>query len=376
MLGFRYWPVIGLSVAVLAQPVANFAQQIDLGSPPVAPRAAIKHAPAPINRLYEPNQWIDTTNRSEVRSAYLNDFMPTLDVPIEWTGDVAAGNAGDTSMAYKQAVIRRVNWFRAMAGVPARIMLNLEFSAKAQQAALMMAANKKLSHFPPTDWLHYTADGAEAASKSNICLTFNQPPDPGCVAGYIEDSGAGNSAVGHRRWILNPPTREMGTGDVPQTAGNWAANSLWVFDDHLFDPRPLTRDDFVAWPPPGYVPREVVYDRWSLGFPNADFSGATITMEANGQMVNVMAEPLAAGFGENTIVWIPDKPAGNGAGDTGDVSYRVTVANVMVGGAPRSFTYEVTAFDPNVAGADGPEFPIEGLISAASVQAGPIASES
>ncbi len=51
----------------------------------------------------------------------------------------------------------------------------------------------------------------------------------------------------------------MGTGDVPETASYPAINVLWVQDeDHIFDPRPKTFNEFVAWPPPGYVPAPVV----------------------------------------------------------------------------------------------------------------------
>ena len=39
------------------------------------------------------------------------------------------------------------------------------------------------------------------------------------------------------------------------------------------------RDGFVAWPPPGFVPYQTVYPRWSFVLRGADFTNATVTMQ-------------------------------------------------------------------------------------------------
>lgn len=370
--------LVCIVLALLCIPIPAAAQWHDLGQPPVPTGyvAGTKGGGLATRPLYEPLGWIDTSNREAVRNAWFNDFLPTANVPIEWTGSHDTGDAGDTSRAYKDAVIQRVNFFRGMAGVPAWVELNLEFSRKAQQAALMMSANKSLSHFPPEDWLFYTAEGAEAARNSNLCISYNSAPDPGCIALYIEDSGDNNTAVGHRRWILYPQIQEMGTGDVPQVGEFPYANVLWVFDSNLFNPRPGTRDEFVAWPPPGYVPKEIVYDRWSFSYPDADFSQATVTMTRGGAPVQLRIEPLSNDqfMGDNTIVWVPQDAGTNTAAGTGDVRTTVTVSNVVIGGQARQFTYEVIAFDPNAAGAS-PVFSAAGLVNSASFKAGPIAPE-
>ncbi len=62
---------------------------------------------------------------------------------------------------------------------------------------------------------NFSATGAEAAARSNICLGWEPP---GCVLSYMVESGATNASVGHRRWMLLPQTLTMGTGDVPQAA--------------------------------------------------------------------------------------------------------------------------------------------------------------
>ena len=94
----------------------------------------------------------------------------------------------------------------------------------------------------------------------------------------------------------------MGTGDIPPVGGR-TANALWVIDDHTRDPRPATRDGFVAWRPAGYVPYQVVFPRWSFSYPDADFSQATVTLTCYGQTVPIVQESVAEGYGENTLVW-------------------------------------------------------------------------
>ncbi|NJL06145.1 MAG: hypothetical protein HC911_14825, partial [Chloroflexaceae bacterium] len=202
---------------------------------------------------------LNMQDRASVQAFYAAEYSPAAP-DYGWTGDVAACNAGDTSAAFKAAVLRRVNFYRTLAGVPANVTFTDAFNRKAQQAALMMAAEGSLSHFPPETWACYTAEGREAAENANLHMAI---PSSGvrAIDGYIKDSGAGNDAVGHRRWIFFPQTLTMGTGDVPSIDRSWGANALWVFGSR--SPTRTARDEFVAWPPPGFVPYQIVYPRWS-----------------------------------------------------------------------------------------------------------------
>ena len=291
---------------------------------------------------------IDTSNREAVRLFYQSIYASSQNVASGWNGNLAGCAAGDTSAEYKAAMLRRINWFRAMAGVPAAVQLDAGFNQKAQQAAMLMAVNQQLSHTPPTSWTCYNAVAAEGASKSNLTIGHTGPDSIGDA--YVRDTGAANSVVGHRRWVFYPQTQFMGTGDVE---ADLPTNALWVQDANIFGARPTVRDDFVAWPPKGYSPYTTVYPRWSLSYPQADFSAATVTMTENGVTIATRLEVPVNGFGENTLVWIPgayvdgmdwSRPAA-------DTAYQVTVANVMVGGVARTFSYTATVFDPDQAAA-------------------------
>ena len=322
----------------------------ELGPPPVWPESwagpegqAREGARTPLQPLESGLAPVNPSNREASRLFYATNYLAP-DSPIAWTGNRATCDAGTTASGFQDAVLLRLNYFRAMAGVPATVTFGGTYNGKDQKAALMMSANGQLSHNPPTTWTCYTADGAEAAGNSNLALGAS---GRAAIDLYMKDPGTGNGAAGHRRWIVFPATQVMGTGDIPATGGS-AAQALWVFDSTTWGPRPPTREEFVAWPPPGFVPYQVVYPRWSFSYPQANFASATVTMTQDGAGVPVTLETIANGYGDNTLVWFPTGMTSSQAWPqpTADTVYTVTINNVLVSGSPRSFTYEVTVFDP------------------------------
>lgn len=329
--------------------------QLRLGDPPVAPTdiSSLPKVTRSATLVYGGFS-VNTGSRETVRSFYNAVYKASEDVPISSTADIANCVPGTTSQDFKDAVLRRINWYRAMAGVPASVVLNELNNTKDQQAALMMSRNDQLSHTPPNTWACWTSEGYEAAGNSNIGIGSNGPDT---VNGYIRDHGSGNYVVGHRRWLLYPQTQVMGTGDVPAQNGYYEANAVWVIDGHYTDSRPSTRTPFVAWPPAGYVPKQTVFPRWSLSYPGANFTTATVNMLSNGVPVSVSLETPANGYGENTLVWVPMGLDSSSSTSTWpfngqDTVYSVSVGNVTINTTTTNFSYTVTVFDPAVPGPD------------------------
>lgn len=311
---------------------------------------------------------VDTSDREMVRQFYRSVYFSSEGVDIGWTGSYENNDAGDISPAYREAVRLRINYYRAMAGVPAWVTFNEEWNAKNQQAAFMMSTNTKLSHFPTEDWKNWTAGGREAAENSNLALGTYGPQS---IDGFMVDSGDHNQIVGHRRWILHPPTQVMGTGDVPGNSelNLFSANAGWIFDGQTFEPYPDTRDDFIAWPASGYIPYPIIPARWSLGVENADFSSATVSMTKNGAPVSVTIEPFGrpqvGHLSYELMVWVPnnldtDLSRNIYPRPEQDTTYTVQVSNVIVDGTLQDFEYDVTIFDPNVRAASAPTNSISG----------------
>ncbi|MBV7537413.1 DUF4214 domain-containing protein [Duganella sp. sic0402] len=295
-----------------------------------------------------PGLQVDVQDREAVRVFFNGIYAGIPEAPMNWTGSYASGAAGTVSKAYQDSTLLRINWFRAMAGLSSNTVLVDEYNAKDQQAAMIMSTNGQLSHYPPATWKNYTADGYDGASHSNLALYAGVQ----AVDSYINDFGDSNFPVGHRRWLLYPQNSHFGSGSVPGGTYNgvtyWPANALWTVSSDFGTARPKVRDDYVAWPPRGYVPYQVTYKRWSISYPDADFKQAKVVVTLNGANVPLTQEEVHDGYGENTLVWkitnIPEyglmgKPAT-------DQRYSVTVSNVLVQGKPVTYAYDVTVFDP------------------------------
>jgi uncharacterized protein YkwD len=298
--------------------------------------AACVPAPTPPTPPTTSSTAVVDASRAMAARLWATEYLPSVGASSPWTGSVASCASGAVSAGYQTAVLRRINYFRAMAGL-SNVQLDTMLSAKAGEAALMMVANDTLSHDPPVTWLCYTADGAEAASRSNLFLGRSGPE---AIDGYIEDGGGTNLAAGHRRWLLHPPTARMGMGDIPGRA-----NALWVVGGAGGAVTP--RDGYVAWPPKGYVPKTLVFPRWSFALDGADLVAASVSLTRNGKACPVTVvhrDRPPSMYGDLAMVW--DLEPRCLPGTSGDVVYRVTVSGAVVGGMNRSYSYTVTAFTP------------------------------
>ena len=286
---------------------------------------------------------VDPTNRTDALAFYQTVYTASENYAanMAWTGSVADGVAGTTSAAFKEDVRRRINFYRALSGLPANITFDTTKCAKDQEAALMFARNGQLSHTPPATWIYYTTNAYDAANAGNIALgTYG----PGSVDAYMRDDGSNNIIVGHRRWLNYSRAQVMATGDVPAEATYNRANAIWVIGDFKAAPAPK----FVAWPNRGYVPFSLVPARWSLSYPDANFAAATVTMtQGTTNIPTTVISRTANGYGDNTIVWTPTGLSLSAGPDT---AYNVTVSKISGTGVPTNYNYTVTLFDPNVLG--------------------------
>ena len=270
-------------------------------------------------------------DRSELvnnyNTTYLNSSVSTAE--LSWDGNAELCLSGSVSLSSNQKTLDRINYFRGLVGLPQNIVFDNLLNQKSQEAALMMHANNSLNHYPPNDWSCWSEDGYDAASHANLAMGTHSSSS---ITAYIRDNGAGNYAVGHRRWILYSRASEFGTGSTSNF------NALYVIASTVPAPNDLS---FIAYPSPGFFPASLVFDRWSFSIPGADFSNANILMEkANGETINLSIEEIANGYGDNTIVWVPELSLAS----SGDETITVNISNV--GNATQSeYEYQVTVMN-------------------------------
>jgi hypothetical protein len=302
---------------------------------------------APLPKAVASVPAIDTFDRAAVVAAYNTYYNVTMPA-VGFTGSTAGCNPGAISLAFQEWTVTRINFLRAMAGVPGNTTLDTSLNAQEQAAALIMAANSTLTHDPDPGMLCYSAQGDTGAGSSNLAygtgLTDALPL-------YMSDPGTGNEAAGHRRWILHSRKARFGLGNANGSPYN--ANALYTFDFGGSS----SGTSGIPWPPRGYVPTALFPSpfpgegqRWSFGLPNANFGAANVTMTVNGVALPVtVISRTANGYGDNTIVW--SLPVGHVV--VPDAVYVVTITGVA-GAASSAYAYRVIPTNPAAAAPPNP----------------------
>lgn len=203
----------------------------------------------------------------------------------------------DMSAAWRSRVLKQVNLFRWVAGLPP-VTFEDSRNQKAQDCALIEdELPAGLTHTPAMSAACWTADGYEAAMHSNIA------PSPAAISidRYMVDQGASNAlSLGHRRWILDNSVGPFGIGSTA------SASCLWVIGgsggaDY----------DYVSWPPPGPVPLEAFYisnfgsgrdlglkdTAWSVQSETISFAGAVGTISEGGVTLATTSRVLDSNYG-------------------------------------------------------------------------------
>jgi uncharacterized protein YkwD len=278
---------------------------------------------------------INTSSASAVNAAYWSRYANLQALSTGWTGSVSGCNAGLSSASANAATLTAMNYVRSMAGL-APVTQNSTLNAGAQAAALMMSANGALSHDPSSSWKCYTSRGAAAAGRSNLALAYPSIKAGQIVDLYMDDPGAGNVAVGHRRWMLNPFTTQVGIGSTD------TANALTVIGPSSSS-RPNPR--YVGWPTAGYFPNAIEPDgRWSLssGRRNVSFAKARVRVYQGTHRIPVRKYHVENGYAMPTVVW--QMPAGFSKTS----AYRVVVSHIKKRGSHKNLrkSYVVRLFTP------------------------------
>ncbi len=324
---------------------------------------------------------VDTQSRNDVISFWHSVYSESNGYQdrLAWNGSIANNELGSTSTAFKKDVQRRINYYRAMAGMSADILINTGSETvsnspdfvtpdgttkqdAAQAAAFMLSKNtaefqlggsvssgSANPHNPPENWIQDNSTARNGAYHSNIAIGHYGPT---AIDEYIsEDSqgagGAENSDVGHRRFIFNSRLQEVATGDVNPTDTSYLpANALYVMGDWL---TPSSQPQFTSWPNSGYIPEDITPRLWSLSYPGADFSNATITMKLDGgaTLNTTITNPEFRYYADNTIVWKSTDSSAIPSAEIHDVTINVTISNIIIEGNTSSHDYSVTIINPN-----------------------------
>ena len=199
-----------------------------------------------------------------ISSAYASDIYnsePTF----------APYSTGSVKSSVLNEALEELNYIRWLIGVPNNVTLSEEYTRKAQHGAVLLDALNTLTHTPskPGDMSDsFYSLGYDATSHGNIAYSQIYS-STGQYSGnmtlskstklYMDDSDAHNiSALGHRRWLMNPRLKQTGFGistrrgfAVTYVIESFSDNDTLTYDEYQqyleWLKWPIS-DEFITWP--------------------------------------------------------------------------------------------------------------------------------
>lgn len=317
---------------------------------------------------------VNTHDRNDVLSFYHAVYHASegYEKRIRWNGNYS-GKAGTVSNDFVLDVQRRLNYFRAMAGVPADVRVNSGArvvisptdtyapsasstkAAAAQNAALLMAvnynpqtgSNPALTHNPARNLKLWSTLAWNGSAKGSFAFGMY---GPGAITEYMVErqmqnaaTSSWNSLVGHRGWNLYTAATDYATGDQPgKSAQLPPTNVLYVVHDQS-ELRKIQNPNFVSYPSAGFFPGKLNSPFWSLSRQGADFSSASVRMtNSAGKAVPLLSVSRTSSYGDPSIIWHVNAATANHQ-IVSDTRYHVHVTGIKgVPGTPTSHSYTVT----------------------------------
>lgn len=245
-----------------------------------------------------------------------------------------------------EAAEKRINYFRNMVNLPP-VRLDSSLNRKAQLAAFLMDKNNQISHHPNSSWKCITEDSEDAARHSNLrffdSFDTSEKDKINPITGFIEDYGAQNNNVGHRRWILFSQLETVGYGATTKAEAIYIPKNIQQKRKNL----PV----FIAYPPKGEIIVDLLFPKWSFSIPkynDVNFSNAKITVsDQNGKNFMVKSYTSDDKYGDPTLVWTPTSIY---TGNSNNLKFSekyigttisVLIKNVVINGDTSSFQYNV-----------------------------------
>lgn len=328
---------------------------------------------------------INTNNREEVRTRYLSDIADT-NYPESPNNGADSKNcrAGVANPTTANSVARALNYFRGLNGAEAvKMDMTSGLQDYAQQAALNMSANGRLSHSVQKNSKCYSLKAQTGAYISNLSDSAGQTPAEQILWYFIDPSNLGastmtkvgsNDRLGHRIALMDPTLATTSYGNVD------GYNAVVVSGNHLvstpdFNNKQIANDkaykpEIMTWPSAGYFPYQLLttnrddrddVERWSISFrgeskfDRPDLSQARVRVTGpNGAEVPITVlsnDQNGKGPGTwnyyNTLLIKMAKITDLPVGTDGSRDYTVSVSGIK-GATRSSYTYTVKLFDPMI----------------------------
>lgn len=195
----------------------------------------------------------------DLRARYLENLNKKISaVYVNGPSSANPYEAGVLTDEAIEAAVSEANFIRWLAGLD-ELETDAGLNALAQHGAVLMAANKSLSHSPeqPADMPDDFFKMGEAAAASCNLAMFNWAEEDllnqAVVQFSRDDTGANRYILGHRRWLLYPAMKYTGFGLAQDEDGRSYA-AMYVMDES----NGKAEYDLICWPSGGAFPAELM----------------------------------------------------------------------------------------------------------------------
>ena len=273
--------------------------------------------------------------------------------------NVAKCTSGIPSDSEKLKVLNRINYLRAIHKLKP-VQYNDAYDEMTGECALVIAANKQLSHTPEKSWKCWSQVAYDGCYSSNISLAtatnydLSETDSAEIVDGFMtEENEVPPTTLGHRRWLIDPwlATIAFGRADYSDGNGHFVLGSAIrvINRDDSNDQQDISDSnlEFVAYPFENY-PAELYNDNVMMSFTvisdknskihngsNINFASATIAIiDPNNKTMKVKnIDYDTDGYGvPNNLRWYAE-------GIKPNVKYNVTVSNIMINNNSEFYQY-------------------------------------
>lgn len=276
--------------------------------------------------------------------------------------------AGSVKKSVLNDALSELNYIRHLIGVPDSVVLDDEYTNKAQHGAVLLDAIDRMTHTPskPLDMSDSFYElGYDATTHGNVAYSTGEITLKLSTKLFMYDSDSSNvSALGHRRWLMNPRMKRVGFGistrrgyEVTYVIDEDEGNSSWPISD-----------SFITWPANKF-PHHLEYmeadTAWSVTLnqeifnePSYDSVSVRLTRTNDGTVWELNRNSDDGFFNVNTqgyaydpcIIFRPKSITGYNDGET----WRVEISGLTLkdGGTGNisytvTFTGEATGYEEN-----------------------------
>ncbi|KAH0790120.1 facilitator of iron transport 1-like [Histomonas meleagridis] len=155
----------------------------------------------------------------------------------------------------KKDALNYMNFYRYACGLGELVQsTDAEVIQEQMEACTIMEANDLFSHYlDDTSLACWTSGGQSGARNSNIFWSSGAACGSRSIDSYMDDSDV--ESCGHRRWLLLPTLSQLAQG----VNGHYSATRVMSFDR-----TGTSSPKFIAYPPPGAFPVNLIPNVWTF----------------------------------------------------------------------------------------------------------------